>query len=157
MDVYGLLLTEIWPYFQKNFFVFFILAGKSQVTAILALGDYLYVASTWGCIIVVDNTSMLPYATFRCHADVAPYIRTLLPLNEQEKKLQRQTEQVNDNHIDQSDGLVSIGMGYRNMLSQNMKMNSGKLLKETNTCLISWSTGYWEYLGDARISTGINT
>lgn len=128
-------------------------AGKCQVTALQALNEYLYIASTWGCIIVVDSTSMLPYAVFRCHADVAPYIRTLLPLSQHEKNFQPATEKVNDNQIDQSEGLISIGMGYRNMLNQNIKMSSSKSVKETSTCLISWSTVHWRYVGDMCTAT----
>ncbi len=117
----------------------------------LAQGEYLYVASTWGCLIVLDNATMTPHMTFRPHGDVAPYIRFLLPLSDQ-PRLEMMTSQDDvilsspeeENEI--TNGILSIGMGYRHLVAKHVKSGPAQLsVKQTDVCLLSWLSDHWKY------------
>ena len=124
----------------------FVTAGKCQVTAMLALSEYLYVASTWGCIIILDNTTLTPCAAFRPHGDVAPYIRVLLPLVEQQRHEQHDFILSPDEQSEVQNGILSIGIGHRNMLANSVKTNPIKpTVKQTDVCLLSWLAEQWKY------------
>ena len=112
----------------------------------LALSEYLYVASTWGCIIILDNTTMTPCAMFRPHGDVAPYIRVLLPLVEQHRHEQHDVILSPGDQSEITNGILSIGIGYRNMLANSVKISPIQpSMKQTDVCLLSWLAEHWKY------------
>ena len=112
----------------------------------LALSEYLYVASTWGCIIILDNTTMSPCVVFRPHGDVAPYIQVLLPLVEQHRYEQHDVILSPDDQNEITNGILSIGIGHRNMLANSVKTSPFQpYVKQTDVCLLSWLAEHWKY------------
>ena len=111
----------------------------------LAVGEYLYVASTWGCVIVLDNVTMTSCVTFRPHSDVAPYIRFLLPLRH-ETPHNVIVSPGEEHSSDTCNGLLSVGMGYRHLLAKHVKSGPPEPVNPTDVCLLSWLAEHWKYM-----------
>ena len=128
--------------------------SAAQVTALNVVNEYLYIGNTRGRIIVADALSMKPLCVFPAHSPREFYVKCILPvLGEQDSECD-ETDMQN-----LSQGLVSVGRGYIDMLSQGggntkKEINAGGRGKTQSgpldgfahhTFLLSWSTQDWEY------------
>lgn len=133
-----------------------ILATHYQVTALAAIGRYLYVSTTWGCVIVADAETMDTYSVFRCHGDEEFYCKSILqlgPLISQEqfnmqsqpaestltetiyKRVPRQNSMQKENReslqheIDKKQGIVTIGRGYLDIINRVTRLEKQALVR----------------------------
>ena len=106
------------------------------------VGDELYVATTWGCILIADNVSMKPIMICRSHSDNTPYIRAIVPLVASSQATDFKDD-LEKNQV--TPGLVSIGKGYRNLISCHMGVDDNKVDLSGHTVLLSWATELWKY------------
>jgi hypothetical protein len=110
--------------------------GRCQVTSLTLQGQELYIGTTWGCLVVVEASSLRPITVFRPYEDE---VRLILPLSD-------------DN---ESPLIATIGKGYRNLLSRYL---STPVLKKTSTAsnadsinskrnnnmqVLMWRAGSW--------------
>ena len=52
-------------------------ASRAQVNSLLAVDKELYIGTSWGCILVCNNLSLMVYTVIRCHDES---VKILLPL-----------------------------------------------------------------------------
>ncbi len=114
-------------------------ASKCQVTSLAVLPPCVYVGTTWGCLVVVDASTMRHLNVIRCHNDDWPYLQTILPL------IPRQTSSAKQNTGNESEvGLITIGRGYRDLISQHINMADNKQLsKHSSIYVLGWQAGDW--------------
>ncbi|CAG2250388.1 unnamed protein product [Mytilus edulis] len=124
-------------------------ARNYQITSMKVIDKYLYMGTTWGCLIVADaeNLQVGPYTVFRCHG--SEDFRIILPLHDAEEE-------------DSVPGIITIGTGFRDIVKQA----SGYDTRHTNsdssdnvfedespkrsamknyTHILSWYAKNWEY------------
>ena len=123
---------------------------RYQVTALTVLDKYLYIGTTWGCVIVANAMTLHHYTVFRCHSDQDFFIRTILPLYENA-----------DHSPDGSTvgGVVTVGKGYVPLIQPNVKtetvddresdfltQHKSRTFSEfdRNTHILSWLAKHWQ-------------
>ena len=100
-------------------------------------GQELYIGTQWGCLVVVEASSLRPITVFRPYEDE---VRLILPLNDNAK----------------SPLIATVGKGYRNLLSRYvggqtlMKTSSfsnvesqTKRSHQNNMQVLLWRAGDW--------------
>ncbi|XP_068698664.1 leucine-rich repeat serine/threonine-protein kinase 1-like [Montipora capricornis] len=116
-------------------------ASRSQVNSLLAVDKELYIGTSWGCILVCNNLSLMVYTVIRCHEETVKY---LLPLV---------TSPVSSSHSsgEQTKALVlSCGRGYRSLGSslyghtQYPSRRSGKTFLKSESAILVWLADSWE-------------
>ncbi|KAL4240953.1 hypothetical protein ACF0H5_001736 [Mactra antiquata] len=109
-------------------------ANLYQVTSLAVIDSYLYVGTTWGCIIVANAYSMEPYSVFRCHGDEEFYCKAVLPLGAMKSGIKQPHDDSQIVHKDHrsSDsrdingghsGIVTIGRGYCDVIKYVTESN----------------------------------
>jgi len=92
----------------------FCLCLTFQITSLALQGQELYIGTTWGCVVVVEASSLRPITVFRPYEDE---VRLILPLTEG----------------DRSPLIATIGKGYRNLLRRyGSWSNLAKCTSSTN-------------------------
>lgn len=146
-------------------------ANHYQVTALAVVGKYLYVATTWGCVIVADAVSMEPYSVFRCHSAEEFYCKAILQLGPliipeqvtthsqvpdqrlaetlyrrtaRQNSLQKESREGLQYENDKKQGIVTVGCGYVDMINRVTCLKKQALLRRDTQD--GWS------LADARSS-----
>uniref|UniRef100_K1R5J3 non-specific serine/threonine protein kinase n=1 Tax=Magallana gigas TaxID=29159 RepID=K1R5J3_MAGGI len=127
-------------------------ARKYQVTAMRVSDKYLYVGTTSGCVIVADAVELKPYTVFCCHSSEDFYVRTIVPMQENEQS----DSQFMKHGIPY--GIVTVGKGYRDLiLKPETEMEHNFLQAFANrpgsprksvknpTYILSWHAKNWEY------------
>ncbi len=110
---------------------------KCQVSTMSVIYPYLYVGTSWGCLVVAEATTMRQLSVIRSHSDNSPYIKTLLPLVPQSS-----TQEVGD---EKEAGLLTVGRGYRDLISQHIKMaDNKKISQNASMYLLSWHSADWK-------------
>ncbi len=51
--------------------------GKCQISALAVLNNELYIGTTWGCLIIVDRTSLRPITVFRPFEESVSYLKMI--------------------------------------------------------------------------------
>ncbi|KAL5018104.1 hypothetical protein ScPMuIL_003826 [Solemya velum] len=130
-------------------------AKNYQVTTLTVADGYLYIGTTWGCIIVANAVSLTPYSVFRCHGEED--FRVILPLFRGEMLEWEESTTV--------DGIVTIGRGYREVFKELTTPKRNMPPKRTpsenddvfaednrqqdpytdNTYILSWSASDWKF------------
>ena len=147
------MLERVIPVFSlkvnnKSKFLSFFTAKYYQITAMKVIDKYLYLGTTWGCLIVADaeNINQGPYTVFRCHS--SEDFRIILPLHETE-----QEEGV--------PGIITMGTGFRDIVKQASGIDTEVDTTENDTVfdddrpklsvvknfthILSWFARNWEY------------
>lgn len=122
-----------------------------------AIGQYLYVSTTWGCVIVADAISMDPFSVFRCHSDEEFYCKAILQLGPlltpeqlhlhtpapeqkpaetiyrrlapQNSKNTEGRDSQHANITDKYQGVVTIGRGYCDIIRRVSKLEKQALVR----------------------------
>lgn len=98
-------------------------------------GRELYIGTTWGCLVVVEASSLRPITVFRPYEDE---VRLILPLNSYDK--------------DKSLLVATIGKGYRNLLHRygswpHLNKSSSSIPnaseRQRNMQVLLWRAGDW--------------
>ncbi|XP_053678911.1 leucine-rich repeat serine/threonine-protein kinase 1 [Anopheles nili] len=101
--------------------------GKCQISALAALGNELYVGTTWGCIIVVERSSLRPTTVFRPFEEdvrcIVPVVPAVPPGDD----------------VPSAGGgagctaplIVTIGRGYRSLIDRYTDHAAGSLAGAT--------------------------
>uniref|UniRef100_T1K991 non-specific serine/threonine protein kinase n=1 Tax=Tetranychus urticae TaxID=32264 RepID=T1K991_TETUR len=133
-----------------------------QITSMTIAGNELIVGTTWGCLIVLEASTMRPITVFRPYEDE---IRNIIYINGSEvfdlfdsgyyneQKNQESTSQSslsqskNPQHDPQHDDeyILTIGKGYRNLANRFLHdCRDGEIQYHTNGyyCII-WKSGNW--------------
>ncbi|XP_063446430.1 leucine-rich repeat serine/threonine-protein kinase 1-like isoform X1 [Mytilus trossulus] len=124
-------------------------ARNYQITSMKVIDKYLYMGTTWGCLIVADaeNLQVGPYTVFRCHG--SEDFRIILPLHDAEEE-------------DSVPGIITIGTGFRDIVKQasgfdTRHTNSDssdnvfedespkRSAMKNHTHILSWYAKNWEY------------
>ena len=136
------------------------------------IDKYIYVSTTWGCVIVADAASLKPYSAFRCHGNEDFYCKAILPLRSlnKPKEIFSRLSSVRDDSASECRGIVTIGRGYIDLINQVTNLEKQALIRadaengwslvdtgsvisqqttKTTTCshtyILSWLTDQWEY------------
>ena len=107
-------------------------ASRAQVTSLLAVDKELYIGTSWGCILVCNNLSLMVYTIIRCHDET---VKHLLPLvtTPATKSL-----------------VLSCGRGYRSLGSSLYghtsypSRRSGKTSLKSESAVLVWLADSWE-------------
>lgn len=119
----------------------FSLASRAQVNSLLAVDKELYIGTSFGCILVCNNLSLMVYTIIRCHDES---VRHLLPLV---------TTPVITSHSasEQTKALVlSCGRGYRSLgaslygHTSYPSRRSGKTSLKSESVVLVWLADAWE-------------
>ncbi|XP_070186120.1 leucine-rich repeat serine/threonine-protein kinase 1-like isoform X2 [Littorina saxatilis] len=128
----------------------------AQVTALNVVNNYLYIGNTKGRIIVADALTMRPLCIFPAHSPREFFVKCILPVL---GKQQSQHEEVEGGQRS-SQGVVSVGRGYEDLMNQDGKglakkggNAEGRGRTQTGTAdgyahhtfLLSWAAHDWEY------------
>ena len=99
--------------------------GRCQVSTLEAVGDLLYIGTCWGCLVVAESASLSPVTVFR-------------PFGEEIQSL------VSFNPVAGKQCLVSIGRGYRNLISRYCPAQSeAEEERPDNIYALLWQTDSW--------------
>ncbi|XP_069125581.1 leucine-rich repeat serine/threonine-protein kinase 1-like [Argopecten irradians] len=126
--------------------------SRYLVTALSILDKYLYAGTTWGCIIVANATTLLPYSIFRCHNNQDFFVKLILPLY-------HGRNDSSDSEGEGISGMVTVGKGYMPLINFKSVINSEegtdtypdpvefKQLQpqEKDTYILSWFAKDWEF------------
>lgn len=119
---------------------FYYSATRAQVNSLLVVDKELYIGTSWGCILVCNNLSLMVYTVIRCHEET---VKNLLPLV---------TTPVSSSSTgEQKKALVlSCGRGYRSLGSslyghtQYPSRRSGKTFLKSESAILVWLADSWE-------------
>jgi len=138
---FNTLLNSPWYFVFIFTLLFFSQASRAQVNSLLAVDKELYIGTSFGCILVCNNLSLMVYTIIRCHDES---VRHLLPLV---------TTPVISSHSvsEQTKALVlSCGRGYRSLgaslyghTSYPSRRRGNTTLKKESVCLV-WLADVWE-------------
>jgi len=125
---------------------YLISAWNYQITSVKVVDKYLYMGTTWGCLIVADaeNLHLGPYTVFRCHS--SEDFRIILSLQETE-------------HEGNVPGVITIGTGFRDIVKLASGINTEQTTSDdvfdddhpkrsamkSYTHMLSWFARNWEY------------
>ena len=144
-----------------NFLSFCLSANRSQVTAMNVHKDNLYIATTWGCLVVVDKVTMETLNVVRCHGNNLPYVCAILTLNfdfasETEDDISSSSARTDDSSLSPADKLsesqsssliLTVGKGFRDLVTRTMYVKPSSVCKEANRndmYMAAWRTDGWE-------------
>lgn len=103
-----------------------------QITAVCILNDNIYIGTSWGCLIVADQTTLAPVTVFRPFEEEVQYIAPL-PTTD----------------INSPPAIVSIGKGYRSLINRYTDIDSpakranDKERRIHQTHCILWRAEHW--------------
>ncbi|XP_064627387.1 leucine-rich repeat serine/threonine-protein kinase 1-like [Lineus longissimus] len=125
-----------------------LLPGKTQITAMNVIDNELYVGTTWGCIIVIDKSTMHHITSFRCHEQDDIYVKAILPLTfEDSSDLDpRFGAPTQDNQI--AKNIITVGKGYRNVMKTLSSATVTTIRRhslQNRTFLLSFLAENWKY------------
>ena len=131
-DEVGITLVVIGKIFRKKKMLLSFTASRAQVTSLLAVDKELYIGTSWGCILVCNNLSLMVYTVIRCHEET---VKHLLPLvtTPAAKSL-----------------VLSCGRGYRSLGSSLYghtsypSRRSGKTSLKSESAILVWLADSWE-------------
>ena len=131
-DVVGITFVATGKIFFKKHGTLSLTASRAQVTSLLAVDKELYIGTSWGCILVCNNLSLMVYTVIRCHDET---VKHLLPLvtTPAAKSL-----------------VLSCGRGYRSLGSSLYghtsypSRRSGKTSLKSESAILVWLADGWE-------------
>ncbi|KAI5703280.1 hypothetical protein M8J75_009878 [Diaphorina citri] len=91
---------------------------QCHVTSVCILDTCLYIGTTWGCIVVAEKDSLRPITVFRPYEEL---VTAILPLG---------------------GDIVTIGRGYRSLVSRYTNSTASSQCKENHFALL-WSSQNW--------------
>lgn len=138
----------MWTKVLCKFLIFLLPAGKTQITAMNVIDNELYVGTTWGCIIVIDKSTMHHITSFRCHEQDDIYVKAILPLTfEDSSDLDpRFGAPTQDNQI--AKNIITVGKGYRNVMKTMSSATVTTMRRhslQNRTFLLSFLAENWKY------------
>ena len=114
-------------------------ATLSQATCLRAVGDFVYVATTSGCLVVIDSTSLSVCATCQPYN---PQITAILPLTTDQS-------QPADASCDQPAAkrrcsrLATVGRGYTDLVRRTVAQYNSSITSCDSSVLLVWSDAEW--------------
>ena len=119
-------------------------ASRAQVNSLVAVDKELYIGTSWGCILVCNNLSLMVYTVIRSHEES---VKHLLPLTTAPATMQQSSGK-------QKALMISCGRGYRSLgagLYSNSRgypsRRSGKTgasLAKNESVMLVWLADHWE-------------
>lgn len=105
-----------------------IISCPIQITAVCVLNDNVYVGTSWGCLIVAENTTLTPITVFRPYEEEVQYI-SVIP-----------SECVSNTPV-----ILSVGKGYRSLINRytDVDPSTAKEKKNHQTHCILWRAEHW--------------
>ena len=117
-------------------------ATRAQVSSLLVMDRELYIGTSWGCILVCHNLTLMVYTVVRSHEET---INLLLPV------VTPVITQHSPTDAPQQKAMVlSCGRGYRNLSTVFSGTNlypsrrSGKPLAKHESVMLVWLADEWE-------------
>ena len=117
-------------------------ATLCQVTCLRAVGEFVYVATTFGCIIVIDTNAMSVSAVCRPYTRPNPQITAIFPLTDYQSQStdpSRDPSMVRWRHS----RLVTVGHGYADLVRQTVSQYSSSVSTSHGCELLVWSDSEW--------------
>jgi len=117
-------------------------ATLSQVTCLRAVGEFIYVATTHGCVIVIDSNSLSVSAVCRPYTCSNPRIAAILPLVDDQSQAadpSRDQPMVQRRHL----RCVTVGHGYTDLVRQTVSQYSSSTSTSDSCVLLVWSDSEW--------------
>jgi len=117
-------------------------ATLSQVTCLYAVGEFIYVATTFGCIIIIDSNALSVSAVCRPYTRSSPPITAILPLTDD----QSQSADPSRDHsmVKRSRRrFVTVGHGYTDLVRQTVSRYSSTMTSCEGCVLLVWSDTEW--------------
>ena len=135
------------------------------------IDKYIYVSTTWGCVIVADAASLRPYSAFRCHGNEDFYCKAILPLGSayRVKELYKRVSLSREDSSSECRGVVTVGRGYVDLINHVTNLEKQALIRgdaengwslvdtgsvissqpmktavSSHTHVLSWLTEQWE-------------
>ena len=115
-------------------------ATLSQATCLRAVGDFVYVATTSGCLVVIDSTSLSVCAVCQPYN---PQITAILPLTTD------QSQPADDVSCDppaanrRCSRLATVGRGYRDLVRRTVAQCNTNATSCDSSVLLVWSDAEW--------------
>jgi len=115
-------------------------ATLSQATCLLAVGDFVYVATTFGCLVVIDSNSLAVTAVCQSYVHSNAHIAAIFPINTDQSQL-------TDMSHDQSKvkrscpQLATIGRGYTDLVQRTVPQYNSTVTD--SYVLLVWSDSEW--------------
>jgi len=119
-------------------------ATLSQVTCLCAVGEFVYVATTFGCVVVIDSNTLSVSAVCRPYTRSNPQITAILPLTDDQSQ---SAEPSHDQSVVERrhSRLLTVGHGYADVVRQTVSQYSASAsTSSSDSCvLLLWSDSEW--------------
>jgi hypothetical protein len=125
------------------------------VTALNVVGRYLYIGNTRGRIMVAEAATLRPLCIFPAHSPREFYVKCLLPIlgPQEEGLVQDAGEVTTSSSTSPALGIVSLGRGCVDLLSQEGNVTVRKMSTLSSGASSSGSSGGGERKGRERAAT----
>jgi len=115
-----------------------VVATLSQATCLLAVGDFVYVATTFGCLVVIDSNSL----TVSAVCQPTTHIGSLLPLTTDQSRpadVSRDQPAVQRRRT----RLMVVGQGYSDLIQRTVSQYRCEKAACDGSVLLVWSDSEW--------------
>jgi len=117
-------------------------ATLSQVTCLHAVGEFVYAATTFGCLVVIDACSLSVSAVCHPYTSSNPQITAILSLTADQS---RPTDLSHDQPMARRGGrhLATVGRGYTDLVQRSVPQYSSSVSTSDNCTLLVWTDSQW--------------
>ena len=98
--------------------------GRCQVSTLEVVGNLLYIGTCWGCLVVAETSNLRPVTVFRPFGEEIQSLVSFSPMSGKQC-------------------LVSIGRGYRNLISRFCTSSGTEELETEKIYALLWQTDSW--------------
>jgi hypothetical protein len=121
--------------------------GKCQVTAMTVMEDELYIGTTWGCLVIVEGSTMRPITVFRPYEEEVKAIIPFQPQACPNEPMSGSETMSKAESSSQSNPkyLITVGKGFRSLVSRYIHLSKERmsLVSQRGHYVILWKTGNW--------------
>lgn len=112
--------------------------------------QYLFITTTWGCMVVVDKVNMAAVSCVHCHADESPNVRAVLPLVAQrtDNPAADSTSNVAVETSVRLPVIVTVGRGHRDPIIRHIPSRHDQRRDSTSRHAMyiqSWEARHWRH------------
>lgn len=119
-----------------------------QVTSMAVIDQELIVGTAWGCMTIIESSTMRPVTVFRPYEEE---IKHILPFKKEEFAFHRKRDStcsssisISSTTLDEDKYIVTIGKGFRNLANRFVKDREGEVKSHLNELVcILWKSGHW--------------
>jgi len=125
-------------------------ATLSQATCLQAVGDFVYIATTFGCLVVIDSNSLAVSAVCQPYTHSNPHITAILPLTtDQSPPVDLSRDQPKARR--RCCRLATIGRGYTDLVQQTVPQYNTSVGPCDSCVLLVWSDSEWISYGHQQL------